>query len=121
MTTTGYDEQHDDPDNLRWYCRHGNYIGTPGGPDHMCGYCEMGDEPMSPREQFENDRTRFHERLAGLERVLADLIDKHLITPGVGWRCLDDMLNCGSLWYVNAAYWCESNNTWPDPPERNKT
>ena len=82
---------------------------------------EMGDEPMSPREQFENDRTRFHERLAGLERVLADLIDKHLITPGVGWRCLDDMLNCGSLWYVNAAYWCESNNTWPDPPERNKT
>ena len=25
------------------YCKHGNYIGTPYGPDYICGYCEMGD------------------------------------------------------------------------------
>lgn len=24
------------------YCRHGNYIGYPGGPDYLCGYCEAG-------------------------------------------------------------------------------
>lgn len=24
------------------YCRHGTNIGTPGGADLMCGYCEMG-------------------------------------------------------------------------------
>jgi hypothetical protein len=24
------------------YCVHGTYIGTPCGPDHMCGYCEDG-------------------------------------------------------------------------------
>ena len=22
------------------YCQHGNYIGTPDGPDHICGQCE---------------------------------------------------------------------------------
>lgn len=26
------------------FCRHGVYIGTPGGPDFMCGRCEMGDD-----------------------------------------------------------------------------
>ncbi len=24
----------------RFYCKHGNYIGTPGGADYMCGLCE---------------------------------------------------------------------------------
>jgi|APSaa5957512622_1039677.scaffolds.fasta_scaffold22743_6 hypothetical protein len=23
-------------------CEHGNYVGTPGGPDHICGKCEDG-------------------------------------------------------------------------------
>lgn len=42
MTTIGYDPAHDDPDDPRWYCQHGQYIGTPGGPDHICGWCEDG-------------------------------------------------------------------------------
>ena len=25
------------------YCEHGTYIGYPGGPDYICGMCEMGD------------------------------------------------------------------------------
>lgn len=25
-------------------CRHGNFIGSPGGPDYLCGQCEMGDD-----------------------------------------------------------------------------
>jgi hypothetical protein len=25
------------------YCKHGTYIGYPGGPDYLCGPCEMGD------------------------------------------------------------------------------
>ena len=24
------------------YCKHGTNVGTPGGADLMCGYCEMG-------------------------------------------------------------------------------
>ena len=24
-------------------CRHGNYVGTPGGADYICGACEDGD------------------------------------------------------------------------------
>ena len=24
-------------------CKHGTYIGTPGGPDYLCGQCEDGD------------------------------------------------------------------------------
>lgn len=26
------------------YCKHGTYIGTPGGADFMCGACEAGEE-----------------------------------------------------------------------------
>lgn len=24
------------------YCIHGQYVGTPSGPDYICGYCEAG-------------------------------------------------------------------------------
>ena len=24
-------------------CRHGNYVGSAGGPDYICGYCEAGE------------------------------------------------------------------------------
>jgi hypothetical protein len=27
------------------HCRHGVYVGYPGGPDYMCPYCEGGYEP----------------------------------------------------------------------------
>jgi hypothetical protein len=27
------------------YCKHGTYIGDPYGPDYMCHWCEMGQEP----------------------------------------------------------------------------
>ena len=50
LENAGYDPAHDDPDDDRNYCRHGNYIGSPGGPDYMCGYCESGDEPPTAAE-----------------------------------------------------------------------
>lgn len=25
------------------YCKHGKYVGTPGGPDILCLDCEIGD------------------------------------------------------------------------------
>jgi len=28
----------------RNYCRHGNFVGDPWGPDYMCGFCENGDD-----------------------------------------------------------------------------
>jgi hypothetical protein len=37
----------DEPDDGTYggsYCRHGVYVGTPGGADYMCGRCEMGDD-----------------------------------------------------------------------------
>lgn len=24
------------------HCKHGTYVGWPGGPDYMCGWCEDG-------------------------------------------------------------------------------
>jgi hypothetical protein len=27
-----------------YYCKHGVYIGSPGGPDYMCGRCESGED-----------------------------------------------------------------------------
>ena len=30
------------------HCRHGVYVGYPGGPDYMCPYCEGGYEPEPP-------------------------------------------------------------------------
>lgn len=27
------------------YCKHGNYVGNPWGPDYMCPWCETGEEP----------------------------------------------------------------------------
>ena len=47
MTQYGdlYDEDtqtlYDPPDGST-RCKHGTYIGTPGGPDLMCGWCEDG-------------------------------------------------------------------------------
>ena len=31
-------------------CRHGNYIGDPGGVDYMCGQCESLDPDPSPND-----------------------------------------------------------------------
>lgn len=25
------------------YCRHGTFVGGPGGPDYLCGACENGE------------------------------------------------------------------------------
>jgi hypothetical protein len=33
------------------HCRHGSYTGYPGGPDYMCHWCEMGEEPPVYRYQ----------------------------------------------------------------------
>lgn len=43
---TEYAETYDpSPDDGSWggdFCRHGRYIGTPGGADYMCQLCELG-------------------------------------------------------------------------------
>lgn len=36
-------------------CKHGTYVGTPHGADHICGKCEDGDEPV---ETGVNEDTR---------------------------------------------------------------
>lgn len=36
----------DEPDDGTWggtYCKHGTYVGTPGGADYICGACEEGE------------------------------------------------------------------------------
>jgi hypothetical protein len=35
-------------------CKHGTFVGTAGGPDYMCGYCEMGVTD----EEWEEGRRR---------------------------------------------------------------
>lgn len=42
------------------YCRHGKYIGTPGGADFMCGFCEEG---WTDEEYAEYVRERMDERV----------------------------------------------------------
>ena len=39
------------------FCKHGTYIGTPHGADHMCGYCEDGTEPEAEYDLVEADGT----------------------------------------------------------------
>jgi hypothetical protein len=34
------------------HCTHGTYVGYPGGPDYMCGWCESGEEPPVYRYQL---------------------------------------------------------------------
>lgn len=41
-TYYGLDYVDEDDDFDRYHCVHGTYIGTPGGPDLMCGWCEEG-------------------------------------------------------------------------------
>ena len=39
--TLGHDADHSDDSQ---YCQHGTFIGSPGGPDYLCGACESGLE-----------------------------------------------------------------------------
>jgi hypothetical protein len=43
----GYDADHSD---LKQFCRHGTFIGSWWGPDYMCYWCEMGEEPEDELE-----------------------------------------------------------------------
>lgn len=42
----------------RYYCKHGVYIGSPGGADYMCGACEDGisDEDYAAGIKAQNER-----------------------------------------------------------------
>lgn len=43
------------------YCRHGSYIGTPGGADFLCGWCEEGipwAEYVAYRREQRSERMR---------------------------------------------------------------
>ena len=42
VTDLGNGEEYFSEDFDRVHCRHGFYIGYPGGADHMCPACEMG-------------------------------------------------------------------------------
>lgn len=68
-----YDEDSDtyftSPDT---YCKHGSYIGTPGGPEILCGACESGDPDPTPaelREWLAEDLAKLEERTLLLEWI----------------------------------------------------
>lgn len=42
VTRVSSTEEYFTEDYDRVHCKHGQYIGYPGGPDYMCHYCEMG-------------------------------------------------------------------------------
>lgn len=57
------------------YCKHGTYIGTPGGPDLLCHWCESGDEVDSRtddelRADIAALSTQVEEYTAHLEHVI---------------------------------------------------
>lgn len=97
MTLRDTDLYDEDTDTI-WsdastYCKHGTYIGTPGGPDLMCGACEMSD----PDPTLAELRAELARRCAELEEYEALWEHFHLRTPtgsepdsqGVGHRHLE--------------------------------
>lgn len=42
----GPDEGYFAEDRDTVYCKHGKYIGYPGGPDYICQYCEDGADTL---------------------------------------------------------------------------
>lgn len=55
-TYYGLDYVDEDDDFDRYHCVHGTYIGTPGGPDILCGWCEEGISPQEHKEIMQAQR-----------------------------------------------------------------
>lgn len=61
----------------RVHCKHGNFIGYPGGADYMCGYCEDGVEPPSAADIAQRQARRVEsaaEQFDHLTSIVADSI-----------------------------------------------
>jgi hypothetical protein len=63
------------------HCEHGTYVGYPGGPDYMCGWCEDG---ISLREMREIRTAQEYNRMrdeANTLNALYDAIHECVATP----------------------------------------
>ncbi len=52
------------------YCKHGTYVGGCGW-DHLCYWCELGEEPPSPAEVAEARKKQGHKEEASFNSVVA--------------------------------------------------
>ena len=74
----------------RTHCKHGVYVGHPGGPDYMCGYCEDGvtDEEWEAHKKWEASTRRqlAKEQLSyvvqGLRSAYKEITDPVIISIG---------------------------------------
>lgn len=60
-------------------CKHGTNIGTPGGPELLCGYCESGLDTWVPKPWFE---LWFSATFDGVETIVPT-------STRTGWRADD--------------------------------
>jgi hypothetical protein len=99
VTGIGFDPAWDDLDEPSFYCQHGTYIGSPGGPDYMCGWCEDGISVAEMRQSHAAQAERREVRRAeSFDRLVVVLQEK---VPEIGWR--PDIAD----WLVRTA------DTWP--------
>lgn len=61
-------------------CPHGTYTGTPGGPDFMCGRCEMGDDDDIGALVSESDYAKLTALLA--DGPVTIIVDEEHICEG---------------------------------------
>ena len=54
----GYDADHNDESQ---YCAHGTFIGSWWGPDYLCSWCELGEEPDMDDAEPDMGGTEEHE------------------------------------------------------------
>jgi hypothetical protein len=76
------------------HCEHGTYVGYPGGPDYMCGWCEDG---ISLREMREIRTAQEYNRMRNEATVMNSLYDalrdpQHKITEYDREKCWQHML-----------------------------
>ncbi len=70
----------------RTHCKHGTYVGHPGGPDYMCGYCEDGvtDEEWATwkKEEARSRRAETKEALSSMVKAVR-VLQKDAPTPTI--------------------------------------
>jgi hypothetical protein len=66
----GYDADHTDDSQ---YCRHGTFIGSWWGPDYLCQWCELGEEPPTLEEIEEMRIEGLKVKEAEFDRMVASV------------------------------------------------
>lgn len=86
------------------FCQHGTYIGDPGGPDHMCGWCEDGVSVQEAKRIEMAWRVREGVKQAASFDHMVAVVSQFPWNPGVA-QAMMEVANDGSVTrYARLAY-----------------